>query len=291
MRGRRVRLSVAPPFAGGGDRGPLRYPLLLVHGLGCSGEVWHPLLEALARRGSPLPCALAPDMPGFGHSAPLDETPDMDALADWLAELLAAEGVARAHLISNSMGGQVVLALAERHPERVVSVVPQGPTVGMPVPFWRYTAGLVADGFQESGRYNLKLMQMYFQMGVPRYFAMVGKMREDDAIARARRVSAPTLVVRGRRDSIVSDRTARRLVAALPNGVYASLPDVAHAIEYDRPDLLLDTALPFWRDAEAAEATGEKSGTEEQVAGEVPGDGQSRHRHEPYEQEAETLRL
>ena len=41
-------------------------PLLLLHGLGCSGDAWTPVLDTLAADGCAQAVA-APDLPGYGH--------------------------------------------------------------------------------------------------------------------------------------------------------------------------------------------------------------------------------
>ena len=251
VHGRRVRLMAAPPEHGNRDNeSPLDLPTLLIHGLGCTSEVWEPTLKEMARRD--LCCTtIAPDLPGFGKTEGPDEALDMDGLADWLIELLDARHVKRAHLAGNSMGCQVILSLARRYPDRVGGLVLQGPTTGdRLVPPWRYVIGLVADGVHESIPYTLRLMKMYGQMGVARYIATVQHMLDDDPIGQANKVTAPCLIIRGGHDSIVSDKTARKLTAALPDAVYRPLDSAAHAIEFNNPQEFTDAMITFLSRAE-----------------------------------------
>ena len=250
LNGRRVRLFSAPvdPNA----TSPLALPALFVHGLGCSGLVWEPTLREISKRGLCVP-ALAPDMPGFGKS---EAPPDFRALtipelADWLAALLDRENIPRAHLIGNSLGCQISLAFARRHPRRVGGMVLQGPTTGTRVePAWRYTLGLMADAFNEPPLYNLRLFGMYTQMGVPRYLQTVQFMMEDDPFAAAASIHAPTLVIRGGKDAIISDNVARLLAATLPNASYTPLDHAAHAIEFNNPQLFAPAMMNFLERAE-----------------------------------------
>ena len=244
--GRAVRYMTAPPHAGGeaGDS-PLELTTLLLHGLGCSCEVWQPTVRVMAERG--LTCqVIAADMPGYGHSQGPREAMGMEDLADWVARFLDDRQLSRVHVAGNSMGCQVALALARRHPERVGGVVLQGPTTGdRLVPPWRYAIGLVADAFCETPAYNVRLMKMYTQMGPSRYLRTVKKMLADDPIRRANEVRAPCLVIRGGKDAIVSDRIARRLTAALPDAVYVPLDNAAHAIEFNEPDDFVGAMITF----------------------------------------------
>ena len=250
LEGRQVRLFVAPS-SGEAAEEPLRLPLLLIHGLGCSGETWEPTLQEMRRRS--LTCStIAPDMPGYGRSmgAPRD-APGMEELADWLVRLLDQRGIERAHLAGNSMGCQVALAMARRYGKRVGGLVLQGPTTGNRiVPPWRYALGLISDTIYENPAYSMRLLKMYTQMGPYRYAITVKKMLEDDPFANIEQVKAPCLVIRGGNDTIVSDEVARRLTATLPDAVYLPLDHAAHAIEYNNPVEFVDAMLTFLTRAE-----------------------------------------
>jgi 2-hydroxy-6-oxonona-2,4-dienedioate hydrolase len=249
--GRTVQCHVLDPHPDPVFSPSLRLPVILLHGLGYSSEAWRPTLEVLAERRLPCP-VLVPDMPGFGCSPGPKEALGMADLADWTARLMDALGVERAHLAGNSMGCQVALALARRQPDRVGGLALVGPTVGEEyISFWRYALGLLLDGVQEPPNYNLRLTRMYAQMGVPRYLATTRKMLEDEPLRHGDEVRAPCLIVRGARDGIIPDSVARRLAAALPRGEFRRLSGTAHALQFSRPREFVETALPFWAQAEA----------------------------------------
>lgn len=86
-------------------------PLVLLHGIGGERCVWEPVLEPLASRHD----VLAIDLPGFGHSPPLpgDVEPSPPALARAVAALLDEQGIERAHLVGNSLGGWIALELGK----------------------------------------------------------------------------------------------------------------------------------------------------------------------------------
>ena len=217
----------------------------MLHGLGCSSDAWLPSLRVLAGRGLACP-VYAPDMPGYGCTRCAGGALDMDELADWTARLMDVLKVERAYVGGNSMGCQVALSLARRHPERVAGLILLGPTTGSSqVPFWRYALGLLMDGVGESPMYNLKLLRMYSQMGLRRYLATVRHMMRDDPLAHAGEVRAPCLVTRGGNDRIVPEAAAKELAAALPRGEYQALDHTAHAAEYNTPELFVSAMLEF----------------------------------------------
>ncbi len=171
-------------------------------------------------------------------------------MADWTARLMDALGVARAHLAGNSMGCQVALALARRHPARAGSIVLVGPTTGTQrVPYWRYAAGLVLDSVQETLRYNIKLLKMEAQMGLRRYLGTVVKMRLDTPLEHAAEVKSPVLVLRGERDKIVPQDMAKQLAEQLPDGRFVLVMDAAHALQFYKCTDFVNLAVPFWQEA------------------------------------------
>ena len=89
---------------GGGDGEPL---LLLLHGLGATGDVWAGWRPMLAERWPGR--WLAPDLPGHGGSAPLPDY-TFDGLAAALRPLVEPGG--RTVVLGHSLGGVVGLALA-----------------------------------------------------------------------------------------------------------------------------------------------------------------------------------
>jgi len=98
--------------AGTGD-----VPIVLVHGFGASSISWRENLNPIADAGFTV---YAPDMRGFGLSDKgWDKSMSQDAQADRLKAFLDAQGIDRAVLAGNSMGGGIVTNFALRYPDRV----------------------------------------------------------------------------------------------------------------------------------------------------------------------------
>ena len=90
--------------AGGGSGEPV---LLLLHGLGATGDVWEGWRPLLARRWPGR--WLAPDLPGHGGSRPLPRY-TFESLAAAVAGIVPAG--ARTVVLGHSLGGVVGLTLA-----------------------------------------------------------------------------------------------------------------------------------------------------------------------------------
>jgi pimeloyl-ACP methyl ester carboxylesterase len=237
--------SVGVRFLPGTAESAGSLPIILLHGLGCSADAWRPTLSVLAERR--VGAVYVPDMPGFGCSPGPKKALSIAALADWLARVMDALGLEKANFAGNSLGGQVLLAFARRHPERLERLVLIGSTVGgQYISLGRYAAGLVLDGSQEPPIYTAVLTRMYAQMGLVRYAQTTLAMIADEPLEQTSGIKAPCLVLRGDRDGIIPDSLARRLAASLPNGQFRRLSGTAHAMQFTRPREFAEIALSFW---------------------------------------------
>lgn len=111
------------PFSAENNRGVV----LFVHGAALDHTVWVMQTRYFARHSY---AVLAPDLPGHGRSggAPLTS---VEAMADWLAELLQVLGVDRATVVGHSMGALIAYAFGARHAERTSRLVLFGTSIPM----------------------------------------------------------------------------------------------------------------------------------------------------------------
>lgn len=104
--------------------------ILFLHGSGPGATGLSNWERVIAELGDRFHC-LAPDMIGFGDSSHPDPAPRgmaafNEVRTDALLALLDTLGLAKVHLVGNSMGGSLALLLTLRAPERVGKVVLMG---------------------------------------------------------------------------------------------------------------------------------------------------------------------
>jgi len=87
-------------------------PLVLLHGFPLDGRVWDAQRKSLSDRFR----VVAPDLRGFGKSAPATAPFTMESLADDVHALLAEIGALPCVLGGLSMGGYVALAYVKKYP-------------------------------------------------------------------------------------------------------------------------------------------------------------------------------
>ena len=94
-------------------------PLILLHGGLGSGEMFGPVLPALAERHQ----VIAVDLQGHGRTADIDRPIDMRLMADDIAALIDHLGLDKPDLAGYSLGGGVALHTAAKYPAVVGRLV------------------------------------------------------------------------------------------------------------------------------------------------------------------------
>lgn len=102
------------------DEHGLGVPVVLIHGFPLCRKMWRPQLQPLVEVGCRVIC---PDLPGFGESPPSQGTISMSTYADAVIGLLDELGIEKAVFGGMSMGGYVLLNLAERYPARMLAAM------------------------------------------------------------------------------------------------------------------------------------------------------------------------
>ncbi|MBX6342113.1 MAG: alpha/beta hydrolase, partial [Thermomicrobiaceae bacterium] len=188
----------------------------------------------------------APDRPGFGKSDDPPEPLDLPGLARALRDFMDAVGVERAPLLGNSFGCQMIAEFAVRYPERVSHAILVGPTVDR-----RHGGALqqiartAFGGTREAHSLTLVHFPDYAAAGLGQIWRTFQTMMGDHIEAKLPHVQAPTLVVRGTRDVIVSQEWAEQMARLLPRGRLALIPGAAHAINYSQPLELARVVMGF----------------------------------------------
>jgi pimeloyl-ACP methyl ester carboxylesterase len=119
-------------------------PFLLVHGLASNARLWDGVAERLAAAGCP---SAAVDQRAHGESDRVDGGFDFATLAADLAAVVDRVFGRKVVAAGQSWGGNVVLELAHRHPDRVAAVaLVDGGFIRLadPFPVWEEAAAALA---------------------------------------------------------------------------------------------------------------------------------------------------
>lgn len=201
-----------------------------------------PTAERLARYYG----VFVPDLPGFGRSEKPPRPLSVAGLSDSLVAWMNAVGLGSASFVGNSVGCQVIVDLAARHPGRVERAVLQGPTMdprGRSAS--RQVVRLLLDGFREPPSLLPIMLRDYLSAGPGRSLRTFRSSLEDRIEEKLPYVRVPALVVRGSRDPIVPQRWAEEVAHLLPEGRLAVIPGAPHTINFAAPSEFVGVIRSF----------------------------------------------
>jgi pimeloyl-ACP methyl ester carboxylesterase len=249
--------------AGGG------FPVLMLHGsgVGVSGYAnWRYTMPEIGRQFR----AIAIDMVGFGYSAcPADAQYSLDYWVNHVIRFLDAMGIEKTHLLGNSFGGGLALAVTARHPDRVARTVLMG-SIGtrFTIP-QAFNAGHGYEPAVDRMRTLLKnftyypesitdeAVQLRYQTSTrPGYQSTFEKLfpgtREQKMLAmvtpdeQIRAITNEVLLIHGREDYVVPMETSERLFRLIPRSELHLFGQCGHWSHIDHAPRFNNLVLDFY---------------------------------------------
>jgi pimeloyl-ACP methyl ester carboxylesterase len=219
-----------------------RPSVVLVHGLVVSSRYLIPTGELLAPHFN----VYIPDLPGFGRSEKPSDVYTVEQLAGWLIAWMDAIGLERPAFLANSMGCQVIVEAAVRHPDRVRNIVLSGPVVDRHArkPLVQILRALRVYFYEKPSLITIHAVD-YAQAGLSVFVRSMKSMLEYPIEDKLRHIHDPVLVVRGEHDFIVPQYWAEEVAALLPQGRLVILEGAAHTTNYSTPRKLVRACRPF----------------------------------------------
>jgi 2-hydroxymuconate-semialdehyde hydrolase len=243
--------------------------IVFIHGSGPGVTAWANWRNALPVFSEHFH-VLAPDVLGFGFSArPEGVTYGKDMWVDHLIAFLRAKGVTRCHMVGNSLGGALSLALAAREPQMVDRIVLMGAagvsftvTPGLEA-VWGYEPSiesmreLIAEHFAyDRSLATDDLVRLRFEASrQPGFHESYSTMfprpyqRHLDALAtpddQIAAIASPTLLIHGREDKVVPLTASLRMFELLPNADLHVFGHCGHWTMIERRDDFNDLVMRF----------------------------------------------
>ncbi|MEL6934092.1 MAG: alpha/beta fold hydrolase [Pseudomonadota bacterium] len=267
----------------GGD-GP---PLVLIHGLAASIEIWRHVIDPLSENFR----VVAFDLPGFGYS----DKPDADYKAvtffiPILKAFLDAVELPRAHFVGSSMGASLIIRFAARHPQMVDRAVMANPGgfgryihPFLRVPTLPLIGGVMSRPQRVLNAFGVRLavaskekrtkalideadmlsklpgahrafVRTLRGLATPFYLKDLDEFEEE-----ARQFRSPALVVWGKEDRIFPVKQAQKVAKYMPGADAIRMERVGHYPQIDAPEefvALIESHL--MSDAAMASTSGDK---------------------------------
>jgi pimeloyl-[acyl-carrier protein] methyl ester esterase len=271
-------------YAGKGGSGSL---LLLIHGWGMHGGMWSSVAEKLAQHFR----VMAVDLPGHGYSVnnqrckvqgarskeqdsacPLNLEPS-DLALDAIVDELSAQFDEPLTICGWSLGGQIALRWAKRHPQQVSRLVTVASTPSfvrragwnhaLSVEILEEFAANLQQNYMQTLRRFLSLQmrgseqereilavlrEALFNRGEPDLEALqagLDILRSSDLRSALPDVNQPALVLAGERDTLIPLQASQYLASNTPNGRLAVIGGAAHAPFLSHPDEFVRHVVDF----------------------------------------------
>jgi len=246
------------------------YPIVFIHGSGPGVSAWanwnkiFPLMRDNFR-------ILAPDMAGFGYTQRLKEPVyNMYVWAQQIKDFFDALGIEKAHLVGNSFGGALAIAIAVKYPELVNKMVLMGSMgVSFPITYgldraWGYTPspanmeellGLFAYNKSIISKELINIrydasMQPGFQESfsamfpAPRQQGVEGMAGNENYI---RNIPHDTLIVHGREDQVIPMENSIKLLNMIDNAELHIFGKCGHWTQIERTQEFADLISGFFK--------------------------------------------
>lgn len=174
-------------------------PMILLHGGLGSGEMFGPVLPALADHHQ----VILVDLQGHGRTADIDRPLDVTLMADDIAALIEHLGLDRPDVVGYSLGGGVALQTAIRHPHRVGRLVAASANIRRDAIYPEMlqqqgqVSGAAAEFMKDTPMYELYQRVAPRPEDFPRLLDKIGAaMAKDfDYTEEVRGLQVPTLIV------------------------------------------------------------------------------------------------
>lgn len=253
-------MSHAPPTSLSFTERGAGPPLLLVHGLMATGEMFEPVLAPLAARHR----LIIPDLRGHGKSRGLGPPYTVAQLAADLSHLLDQLGIGSTAVLGYSQGGAIAQQLVLDDPKRCSRLVLGctyafnmatvreklegriGPLLIRALGMKRLATLVLAQDLKQVDR--ARAQRVIDMIGGQDRDLMIAAWKETMAFDSRRRlaeITCPTLIIAGSKDEAVPIHHANMLHAGIAGSTLVVIDGADHALIWARPAEFLRVAESF----------------------------------------------
>lgn len=270
------RIAVTKRGHGESDGTP---PLLLINGIGATGELFDPFVDALETLDGR--AVISFDAPGVGLSSTPMYPPTVRQLATTMSQLIDALGYRRVDVLGLSWGGVLAQELAYRNPQQVRRLIlcatmhgwtsTPGRMAAMsillsPVRYYssRYFYHVAPTLYGGAIRSNEELIREHARVRAGRpptllgYGWQIAALRRWTSFPWLPTLTQPTLVLTGDDDPIIPMTNAKTLAARIPEAELQVVEGGGHLFLYTKPADMAQRILDFLN--QPSSRTGDRAG-------------------------------
>ena len=246
------------------DPNPTGSPgVLLIHGLGATGESWNLQVPRLIQAGFR---PITPDVRGFGKSSYPGGKNSISIMSSDLVFLLKYLETGPVYVVGISLGGTIALQLALDYPDQVAKLVLINTFASLrpdKLGVWVYfafrfllvhTLGLPTQAravarriFPRDDQESLRklLIEQVIQSNPRGYRATMRALGVFNVTSRLKEIHTPTLIITGDSDTTVPPRNQQVLVKGIPNARQITVSGAGHALTIEKSEEFNKFLLDF----------------------------------------------
>jgi len=237
-------------------------PLILLHGLGSDGTSWSFVRPILRKHY----CLIVPDLRGHGRTSSNDRPYTIKQLADDVIALMDYSEIESANILGSSMGGMVAQSLGIHYPERVIRLILANsesfisPRLRRIIKNWIFLAEnlgyrsylentipwVYTESFFNSheGEIDARIEELASR-SVSAFIQASKAVLEHNVTEDLSRISAPTLIISGEFDSIVTNEYSELLHQEINDSQLETISRTGHMAIIEKPDTFCEIVLDF----------------------------------------------
>ena len=256
------------------QRGDQGSPVILIHGLGASADIWMHNVKALAQNHQ----VYVPDVVGFGKTDKPDREYTAALFPTFINDFIRALNINKPTLIGNSLGGGIALQYTLLYPDKVdklVLVDSAGFGIDAPLPLRLVSLPLIGELMTWPGRFeayfyfkdavydhsvlNKEFIDIYNEIHslpgnqksllkvIRSIVSFRGGNREmlEPVIKNLHRITQPTLILWGKQDRVLPLKHASFAKEKISNSKLHIFDRCGHMPQYERPEDFNKVVLEF----------------------------------------------
>ena len=217
---------------------------VLVPGIGVSSNYFERLAPHLNEYGP----VHALDLPGFGGVPHPRQAMTISDFADLVGAAIDQLELTDPIVVGHSMGTQIVIELAARHPE-LTTIVLIGPVVNRAERrVLTQAVRFFQSAVREPGRVKVLALRSYVLCGVRWFSRVLPAMMSYRSEDRITEIESPVLLIRGERDAVCPRPWIDELAERASTSKSWEIPGAAHSVMYANAEAVAELCVRYARD-------------------------------------------
>ena len=241
-------------------------PLLFLHGISGSKEIWLPQMDFFANQFE----TISWNARGYGGTQNVPKRFDFFNFSSDLHELVEQLKINKVNLCGHSMGGRIALDFAERFPELVNSLILVNTFFGYDKQFTteqrlgflrkrkklleedgltlkQFGKKIIPQMLGVNAPYGVeqKILQTITTLDIKNYLNTVESMVMYQRVCELESIEVPTLIFTGEKDTITPKNIAIEMHSRINNSKLVLIEEAGHFVNLEAPELFNQTVLDF----------------------------------------------